>query len=139
MEAQVYRANSSALSKPQQSIIACAMRPTCNCHCLTRVPVSHKEFKNEATKATRTATTVEAIRTEFPIFQALSTPSSPQFQQLDNESSRDDLRSHQKVDLLDEIGSLSKPALTTLAHWDEHTDHQQSVVVAEEKYLEKGE
>lgn len=70
-----------------------------------------QEFKNDTTKAERTATTVEAIRTEFPIFQALSTPSSPQFQQLDNESSRDS-RDDLHVSEVDEIVAPSKVITT---------------------------
>lgn len=95
-----------------------------------------KEFKNEATKATRTATTVEAIRTEFPIFQALSTPSSPQFQLLDNESSRDDLHVNQ-VDILNEIVSPTK-ATNTTAYSDKRRAEGEQSTVEEEKYLERG-
>lgn len=98
--------------------------------------MDHKEFKNDATKATRTSSAVEAIRTEFPIFQALSTPSSPKFQQLDNESNRDSREHVDEVDILDELA----PASYTKVFMCE----EQSVVAGgrqseKESYQEKGE
>lgn len=81
---------------------------------------------------------MEAIRTEFPIFQALSTPSSPQFQLLDNESSRDDLHVNQ-VDMLDEIVSPTKATTNSTAYSDERRTEGEKSAVEEEKYLERGE
>lgn len=145
MEAQVFTANNSKLSISVTlflftfSISPCNVNPN-----LIRFPEIPQEFKNEATKATRTATTVEAIRTEFPIFQALSTPSSPQFQKLDNDSSRDsrdDLHYNGErmnhVDMLDEIVAPPK----VVAQSDAANANRESAAAAteEEKYLEKGE
>lgn len=56
---------------------------------------------------------MEALRSEFPIFQALSTPSSPQFQQFENESSkdsRDDL-TLDRGEILDETAPSAKREL----------------------------
>lgn len=70
---------------------------------------------------------MEAIRTEFPIFQALSTPSSPHFQQLDNESSKGSRNSVGpiQVENLDEIIKL-------------HDSCYETSPSDEERYLKKG-